>query len=121
VCPREKCHVFTLILEMFTELKALPSSAICIECDDFERIVDSSGRCYSLSLKTIFVMDSILSSSDRSSFSSGIICCITVATLNMLSSVDTLVPVVRTDCLALARLVASFLCVVWGGLLQLWL
>jgi len=36
VCPREKCDVYTLSLQLFTELKVLPPNAISIKCDYFE-------------------------------------------------------------------------------------
>jgi hypothetical protein len=49
VCLWEQSHIYTLVLQLFTELIALPHTAICSECYDFEGPMNSSGHFVSLS------------------------------------------------------------------------
>jgi hypothetical protein len=41
---REKCHVYPLSFQLFTELKTLPKDVIRIEGNDFEERMNVSGH-----------------------------------------------------------------------------
>jgi hypothetical protein len=41
---QRKAHICVVVLLLFTELKALPSNAIYIKCDDFGSPVKSTGH-----------------------------------------------------------------------------
>jgi hypothetical protein len=51
MCVWEQSHIYTLFLQLFTELVALPPNAICIECYNFQGPMNSSGQFVSWSLE----------------------------------------------------------------------
>jgi hypothetical protein len=60
MCLWEQSHIYMQVLQLFTELTALPPNVIRIKCYDFERPINSSSPFVALS--TIFVITITLSS-----------------------------------------------------------
>jgi hypothetical protein len=44
MCPWKQGHIYTYVLQLFTELMALPPNAIGIKCYDFEGSMNTNGH-----------------------------------------------------------------------------
>jgi hypothetical protein len=82
--------IYMHVLHVLTEIIASPSNVICNKCYDFKRRLNSSSHY--VSLNTSFIKINISYFSDRASPSSVIICCTTMAILNVSLVTDHYLP-----------------------------